>query len=199
MDRMRQQNLKPGVVPYTSLGMPCLCCRLHAHRSRACDYEVITYPHHPPSLPLKVDACCRIGDLETGFSLLRRMMWQDRVQPNAITCSALINGCGKKGEIDAALQVIMRTKKKPSCSSLCGVSSQHNSSTYTLLCFVSKVLRFMLDSGLKPSKVVYTCLLTACAKLRRDDCAAMVIIELWWCTYRHAPKSCAIFIGLTMC
>ncbi len=138
MDRMRQQNLKPGVVPYTSLGMPCLCCRLYAHRSRACDYEVITYPHHPPSLPLKVDACCRIGDLETGFSLLRRMMWQDRVQPNAITCSALINGCGKKGEIDAALQVIMRTKKKPSYSSLCVVSSPHNSSTYTLLCFVQR-------------------------------------------------------------
>ncbi len=77
-----------------------------------------------------------------------------------------------------------------------------STSTHTFLCFsFLKVLRFMLDSGLKPSKVVYTCLLTACAKLRRDDCPAMVIIELWWRVNRHVgggPQSCAVFIGLTM-
>ncbi len=65
-------------------------------------------------------------------------MWQDGAQPNAITCSALINGCGKKGEIDAALQVVMRMSKKPGFATPRGVSSPHNFSTYSLFCFIQR-------------------------------------------------------------
>lgn len=125
-----------------------------------------------------LEACCNAGRLERAFALVKDLIEKQRVSPNSHTYNTIIRGCGRWGQLDAALRVLtsMRTAGvSPTVVTYSvAVDACARAGGSLALERAFELVDEMQSIGLEPNLVTYNSLIHACARARRADRAFAV-------------------------
>lgn len=166
------ESIQPNAKSYNSVVAACArvgdvdrAFEVARHMSRVgIRLNIVTKNH-------LLEAYCNAGKLERAFSMTKEMVQSQGIKPNSHTYDILIRGCGRWGQLDAALRLLssMQTAGVPPTvvTYSVAIDACARAGGPVAVDKAFELLTQMEQAGLEPNVVTFNSLIHACAQGKR--------------------------------